>query len=250
MVAFQSLEARLYLHAAREWENQKITNQAKIDSNCSKIQEALNFLDDYRTICEVRRLGYYDTFKLQKDVEDFNVNVKRLELAGMWDEIVEMLRRYELPDGFECRKEWVKLGTRYRRLVEPLDIANYYRHSKNEDTGPYMVKGRPKRYRYTQRWLEHSEGVPAGSRVESCFWASVEELCIETSDNKPFLEVKSKVLGLEEKVLQWINEGNLGKDVFVSDSTFAKWWMTLPSHHRSGSCIAKLMNGEDHVGEV
>ncbi|MED6203495.1 Protein eds1L, partial [Stylosanthes scabra] len=61
-----------------------------------------------------------------------------------------MLKRYELPDEFEGKKEWIELGTSFRRLVEPLDIANYYRHLKNEDTGPYMIKARPKRYRYTQ----------------------------------------------------------------------------------------------------
>ncbi|KAG6537157.1 protein EDS1L-like [Zingiber officinale] len=244
-----SSEARLHLHAAAEWENQRLKNQAKVDSNYNKIQESLNFLKEYRATCELRGRGYYDTFKLQKDVEDFNTNVKRLELAGLWDEIVEMLRRYELPDGFDGRKEWVNLGTQYRRLVEPLDIANYYRHSKNEDTGPYMVKGRPKRYRYTQRWLEHAERAPASSSVESCFWASVEELCIETGDNKPFPEVKTRVLELEQEVLRWVNEGKLGRDVFLSDSTFAKWWMTLPLQHRLGSCIAKFMNVEDMLGK-
>ncbi|WOK99820.1 hypothetical protein Cni_G08532 [Canna indica] len=244
-----SLEGRLYLRAAGEWENQRLKNQAKVDSNYIKIQEGLSFLKDYRSTCEVRGLGYYDTFKIQKDVEDFNANVKRLELAGLWDEIVEMLRRYELPDDFEGRKEWVKLGTQYRRLVEPLDIANYYRHSKNEDTGPYMVKGRPKRYRYTQRWLEHVEGLPAGSSNESCFWALVEELCIDTNDNKPFLEVKSRVLELEEMLLHWVTGGNLGRDVFVSDSTFVKWWMTLPLKHRSESCISKFMKSEEDMLE-
>ncbi|RZR70706.1 hypothetical protein BHM03_00001107 [Ensete ventricosum] len=240
-----SLEARLCLRATAEWEKQRLRNQANIDDNYSKIKEALNFLSDYRATCEVRGLGYYDTFKLQKDVEDFNANVKRLELAGLWDEIVEMLRRYELPDGFEGRQEWVKLGTQYRWLVEPLDIANYYRHSKNEDTGPYMVKGRPRRYRYTQRWLEHAERSPAGSCTESCFWASVEELCIDTGDGKPFVEVRSRVVELETEVLRWVTKGSLGRDVFVSESTFARWWVTLPRQHRAESCIARFVNGED-----
>ncbi|WOK92986.1 hypothetical protein Cni_G01678 [Canna indica] len=243
-----SFEARLYLRAAGEWENQRMRNQAKIDSNYRKIKEAINFLNDYRSTCEMRGLGYYDTFKYQKDAEDFNANVKRLELAGLWDEIVEMLRRYELPDGFEGRKEWVMLGTQYRRLVEPLDIANYYRHSKNEDTGPYMVKGRPRRYRYTQRWLEHAQRKPAGSSSESCFWALVEELCMDTSDNKPFLEVRSRVLELEKEVHLWIAKGDLERDVFLNESTFVKWWMNLPKEHRLESCIARFIKGDDMLG--
>ncbi|XP_010942175.1 protein EDS1B [Elaeis guineensis] len=244
-----SVEARLCLRAAGEWENQRLRNQAKIDANYSKIQEALRSLSDYRATCEIRGLGYYDTFKLQKDKEDFDANVRRLELAGLWDEIVEMLRRYELPDNFEGRTDWVDLGTSYRCLVEPLDIANYYRHAKNEDTGPYMVKGRPRRYKYTQRWLEQAHRMPAWSSMESCFWAVVEELCIDSSSSsRPFEEMKDKVLELEKEASMWLSSGKLGKDVLLEESTFVKWWKTLPIQHRLGSCISSFMNGENMAG--
>lgn len=147
MSYMQGKEARLRLLAAIHLEKQRLSNQTKIDQNSSKIRHALHFLNQYRSTCELRGISYYDSFKQQRNVEDFNANVKRLELAGLWDEIVEMLRRRELPDCFEGRAEWVSLGTVYRHLVEPLDIANYYRHSKNEDTGSYLLKGRPRRYR-------------------------------------------------------------------------------------------------------
>lgn len=232
-----STKARLCLRAAGEMEKQKLKNQEKVDSNRDSIREGLNKIQEYQTKCDARRLGYYDAFKLQKDVNDFNTNVKRLELAGIWDEIVEMLQRHELPDGFEGRKEWVELGTRYRRLVEPLDIANYYRHLKNEDTGPYTLSARPKRYRFTQRWLEHAERTPAGMSSESCFWAEVEEL-----KANPFDNVKERILGLEQHASRWILEGKLNKDVFFEDSTFTKWWITLPEEHRLGSCIAEYIS--------
>ncbi|KAF8390328.1 hypothetical protein HHK36_024853 [Tetracentron sinense] len=239
-----STRARLCICAAGELEKQKERNQTKIDNNSNKILEGLNMLHSYRATCEVREVGYYDDFKLHRDTENFNTNVKRLEQAGLWDEIVEMLKRYELPDGFEVRKEWVELGTQYRRLFEPLDIANYYRHFKNDDTGPYMTKGRPKRYRYTQRWLEHFHQESAGFYSESCIWAEVEELCIETSNKKSFEEVKDRVLGLERELLKWANCEELKRDMFLEESTFVKWWKTLPGQHRSGSCIARLMGGE------
>uniref|UniRef100_A0A8R7QCA5 Fungal lipase-like domain-containing protein n=1 Tax=Triticum urartu TaxID=4572 RepID=A0A8R7QCA5_TRIUA len=95
-----SKEAMLSLAAAAQWEKQREINQAKIDANCSKIQEALKSLNEYKRTCELHEVSYYDSFKLQREVHDFNSNV--------------------------------------RRLVEPLDIANYYRHSKNEDTGSYL----------------------------------------------------------------------------------------------------------------
>lgn len=163
-------------------------------------------------------------------------------MAGIFDEIKEMLKRYELPDEFEGHREWIDIGTRYRRIAEPLDIANYYRHLKNEDTGPYMKRGRPKRYRYTQRWLEYALKISAGSSGESCFWAEVEELCLRTINMGLFEDVKAHILSLEKQVDKWVQDRELGDDIFFEDSTFVKWWKTLPQLHRSGSCIAKFIN--------
>lgn len=140
----------LSLSAAGQWEKQRETNQAKIDgASCTKIREALKSLNEYKRTCELHEVSYYDSFKLQREVHDFNANVSRLELAGLWDEIVEMLRRRELPDGFESRQDWVNLGTLYRRLVEPLDIANYYtgiprRRTLAPTTSPSRGGARPR----------------------------------------------------------------------------------------------------------
>jgi len=237
-----SKEALLHLSAAAQWEKQRQRNQTKIDQSCQKIQEALRSLNDYKRTCELRGVSYYDSFKLQREVHDFNANVRRLELAGLWDEIIEMLRRRELPDGFEAREEWVRLGTLFRRLVEPLDIANYYRHSKNEDTGSYLSKGRPRRYKYTQKWHEQLQRAPVGSSLESCFWAVVEELQAEMVDGRAFEDLRDRVVKLESDAHGWYSSGSLGKDVFLGSSSFVAWWRTLPEQHKSASCIAKLVS--------
>ncbi|CAO2826711.1 unnamed protein product [Amaranthus hypochondriacus] len=237
-----SSRARLCLRAAGELEKQKARNQIKINSNKNRIKEVLGMLERYQSNCEVRKVGYYDAFKMQKLTEDFNNNIRRLELAGIWDEIIEMLKRNELPDEFEGQKEWIELGTKYRRLVEPLDIANYYRHLKNEDTGSYISKGRPSRYKYTQKWREQGEKVQADSMPESCFWAEVEELCIMTRNTEFSEEIKERVLHLERKVSLWAQNELLGKDVFLNDSTFVQWWKRLPIQHRSISCIRDLFH--------
>ncbi|KAK9278083.1 hypothetical protein L1049_027641 [Liquidambar formosana] len=149
-----------------------------------------------------------------------------------------MLKRYELPDGFEGRERWIDLGTRFRRILEPLDIANFYRHSKNEETGAYLEgRARPKRYRYTQRWLEHAKKKPVGFYSESCFWAEVEE-----QTRKLGQSFDNKIVQLEKDILRWVGERELGMDVFLEESTFVKWWNKLPQQHRSGSCIAMYMN--------
>ncbi|KAF7134982.1 hypothetical protein RHSIM_Rhsim08G0167000 [Rhododendron simsii] len=214
-----STRGRLCLRAAGELQKQKQRNHDKINTNKTEIEERLRKIRKYQSEREARKVGYYDSFKLQNDVEDFNANVTRLELAGMWDEIIEMLKKYELPGEFEGQEDWIKLGTEYRRLVEPLDIANFYRHSKNDDSGPYMIKGRPKRYRYTQRWREHAERTGKGSSSESCFWAAVEEL---RSSNKQFEEMKEEIVQLETDLFKWLKHGEIGKDVILDESTFSK----------------------------
>ncbi|TYJ98590.1 protein EDS1L-like [Cucumis melo var. makuwa] len=241
-----STRALLNLRAAGAYEEQKTRNKERMELKKQYIEDRLNWLEEnYRAVCKVDGFGYYDAFKLQKDPKDFQANIKRLEQAGIWDEIVEMLKRYELPEEFEGDDEWIKLGTRFRRLVEPLDIANYYRHSKNDDTGPYLIKGRPKRYRFTQRWLEHNKKMSEPSE-ESTLWAKVEEIRIETK-TKMYAECSREIIELEKKMKRWVNE--IEDDMLLKKSTFMEWWKTLPEHHRSQSCIKddieRMVNDND-----
>uniref|UniRef100_A0A2P2JMB6 Lipase-like PAD4 n=1 Tax=Rhizophora mucronata TaxID=61149 RepID=A0A2P2JMB6_RHIMU len=212
---FQSTRARLCLRAAEELDKQKKRNQDAIDAKKKEIERGLDKLEGYRSKCALRNVGYYDAFKISKDKDDFEANVIRLELAGIWDEVIEMLKRCELPDEFPRQKEWVDLGTRYRRIVEPLDIANYYRHLKNEDTGPYMSRGRPTRYKCTQKWREQ---MMNNESLESCFWAEVEELCLNTQS----VDIKHSIKHLLNQTEKWILDGDLGRDVLLEASTFTK----------------------------
>lgn len=162
-----------------------------------EMKKEMTKLDDHRALCEHNR-GYYDAFKISNDTRDSDPNVSRFLLAGIWDEIIEMLRKYELPDEFEAIKRWIQIGTRYRHLVEPLDIANYYRHSRGELTRRYMKKGgRPKRYKYTQIWLEHYQKLQIGTCGESCFWAEVEELLKQTHSAEAIYGERDRVLELQ-----------------------------------------------------
>ncbi|KAI6675315.1 hypothetical protein NL676_003221 [Syzygium grande] len=234
--------ARLCLRAAGELEKKKQDNQRRIEGKMDEIKSALNALEKYQTTYMEGDVGYYDAFKLQKKEEDFKANVKRLELAATWDKIIEMLRHDQLPDGFEAEKKWVDLGTRFRQLVEPIDIANYYRHSRNDGAGPYMKEGnRPGRYKYTQRWREHAEQLPRGTCGASCFWADVEDLNIAVTNKKPWTEIKDRVSDLEKKLKKWYDDEEVKKDVFLVKGTLVRWWRSLPDSHRENSCIKGLM---------
>ncbi|KAK7354108.1 hypothetical protein VNO80_19566 [Phaseolus coccineus] len=240
-----SLRARLCLRAAAELEARKCENEKKLNEKRSFIEQKLTKdLGEYREMWAHRRVGFYDGFSEHKKAEDFKANVTRLEIAGVWDEIIEKLRSYELPDEFEAKKEWINLGTRCRELVEPLDIANYYRHGRHyeDDASSYMVKGRPKRYRYPQRWLEHAERRPQQPTSTSCFWAEVEELRYKTGNgDASYRDVEERVVNLVAQIEEWSKKGELAKDVFLEGSTLVKWLKTLRLPHKQQPFIRRLI---------
>jgi peptidoglycan/LPS O-acetylase OafA/YrhL len=63
-------------------------------------------------------------------------------------------------------------------------------------------------------------------------------------NNKTYIDVRERLLKLESDMVNWFNLGTLGRDVFLSNSSFVVWWKTLPAYHKSGSCIANIINGE------
>ncbi|WZZ27137.1 hypothetical protein YC2023_010538 [Brassica napus] len=185
-----STNDRKCLLAAYEAEKKRVDNQSKMDKEREskteekmdkekkpkKIEEKDWIENVYKPRCLALAKGYYDSFKESPEDDDFTANVTRAELAGSFDKVFGLLKKGQLPDGFEGHSEWIELQIRYVKLVEPLDIANYRRHLKNEDTGPYMGKGRPNRYKHAQRLFEHKllkAGRPAEeiktSSLGSCF---------------------------------------------------------------------------------
>ncbi|KAF3493478.1 hypothetical protein DY000_02055469 [Brassica cretica] len=224
-------------------QKQRVDNQTKIYNKLPKIVEKLTWIEDeYKPRCKTHKVGYYDSFKYSNEEKDFKANVSRAELAGLFDEVLGLVKKGLLPDGFEGHKEWIELSTRYRRLIEPLDISNYHRHLKNEDTGPYMLKGRPNRYKHAQRGYEH-ELLKAGKSSEeieesgcgSCFWADVEELKGKAYES---VEVKR----FEKLVEGWITNREIDDEqIFLDGSTFRNWWHSLPEEHKRSSLLRERM---------
>ncbi|CAN8278174.1 unnamed protein product [Cochlearia groenlandica] len=237
-----STKAIQCVRATLEAEKQRVDNQIKIHKNKDKIEKKLTWIEDkYKPRCRTQKIGYYDSFKANIEDIDFDANVKRAELAGIFDEVLGLVKKGQLPDEFEGRREWVDLANRYRRLFEPLDISNYHRHLKNEDTGPYMEKGRPNRYKHSQRGYEHDR-LKAGVKIDgsicgSTFWAEVEELM-----GKSYEEGKVTVRTIERLVEVWIEEKEVDPEqMFLEGSTFKKWWNLLPAKHKRDSPLRKRM---------
>lgn len=258
---------------------QQRTKVSKLEDEVMvKIKRAVDELEKYRSQCLIFGIGYYDAFKIKQRRElDFKANLLRLELAGCWDKIKQMIWvaqdsvdkfsfKNELPDDFQSREEWIRLGTHYRLLVEPLDIANYYRLGYNEDsTGHYLVNGRPSRYKILQKWLEDSEennqsipqttgtDQPTMFTQDSCFWAYVEEIsCLMHNNNlkdedKSNGMIKSKCQEFEERVGRLIDSNGLCmEELLTGESTFkmvVKWlWKHKTPEQKASSPFRTIMD--------
>lgn len=59
-------------------------------------------------------MGFYDAHRTRTDEKDFHSNVTTLQLGGIRNEIIDMLKRFELPDEFKGKKEWIAYATKLR----------------------------------------------------------------------------------------------------------------------------------------
>ncbi|MFS7939820.1 putative carboxylesterase [Helianthus anomalus] len=228
--------AKWCLLAVEEAEKRKLKNMDQIKKSMrkyksneseytTKIKIIEDMLDEMHKYKEKARHGttdYYEAFKLQDEHVDFEANVSRLEQAKIWDVIVEMVVRKDLPDEFEVWDELVVLATQFRRLYEPSDIANYYRHSKGDDNkGLSYLEVRPKRYKFPQRWYEHANVMGFELLSESNFVAEIEELMIPKK--KTVEEARKDFEDIKDKVQMWKSDEKIAyEDVFWGESVLSK----------------------------
>ncbi|KAK1407268.1 hypothetical protein QVD17_38882 [Tagetes erecta] len=197
------------------------------------IENMIKEIQDYKEKHGDGENDYYEAFKCQNEYGDFKANVNRLEQAKTWDMIPEMLMRKDLPDEFEVLKEFVDLAAQFRRLYEPMDIGNYYRHDKGDDTGAKYMAVRPKRYKFTQRIYEHAIVTGFEPESESNFVAEVEELIKEViklknkknKTNRTIEDVKKDFESIKDKIKKWKSDEKIqraSKDVYWGESILSK----------------------------
>ncbi|KAL6284357.1 hypothetical protein ACE6H2_015286 [Prunus campanulata] len=63
-----------------------------------------------------------------------------------------MLDKNELPHDFHRQAKWVNVSQFYILLVEPLEIAEYYRSNMHHVKGHYLKHGRERRFEIFDRW--------------------------------------------------------------------------------------------------
>jgi len=231
-VGDQNDDAPIALQMARDIENKLNTNIAKLAIELSEKQCIMAELEWSKERCEKENaLTYYDSFKKHEDID---TNSGRERLDGFWDEIIEMWKKHELPSDFQSQNKWINAGTAYRRFVEPLDIAHYYRMS--EGKGNYLSDGRPTRHKVLEKWMEEKEKTRSSkgrsSRTkfasltqDSCFWAQVEEALKEMKNLEEGQQQQFGSLEMfEGYATKMINDRNISSDVFLEGSSFMEWW--------------------------
>eukprot|EP00253_Pinus_taeda_P032539 PITA_32539 len=243
-VGAQNDHAQLALRKAGETEERYNTNVDKLAIELSLKQSSMAELEWYKESCED---GYYDNFKNQ-DRKGIHADINRVKLAGFWDEIIEKWEGHELPSDFESQNKWINAGNTYRKLVEPLDIAYYYRNNRN---GNYLSDGRPKRHKVLQEWMEakektrssrgssrgqRSRGKPASLTEDSCFWAYVEEAWKALENLKQGQHQSLQSLEEFERYVTTMNDAlKISADVLFEGSRFMTWKAEWEKYKREHS---------------
>nr|AFK43077.1 unknown [Lotus japonicus] len=156
------------------------------------------------------------------------------KLKNYWEKMVGEVEVKPQTEGAAFRKRWLFGGTTYRRMVEPLAIAQYYKDG-GED---YVTKERSKHFKQLEEWLKESNGkdlestskknVEAILTIDSCFWAHVEEAlrsCKELKAAKEKEEELKKLVEFEEYVYKLLKNYAVSPEIFLEKSSFMFWWI-------------------------
>lgn len=266
--------ALLALKKAGEVKNKYDMKIEELNDMLSKTQKSMAGLEWYKARCKDKGIGYYDSFKQQIDKKDFKANLYRKSVGSFWDEIVKMVENNELPSDFKFQNKWINAGTTYRRLVEPLDVAYFYR--KQKDNGSYFLQGaRPHRYVALEKWMEEKDKTRiardnkprtkfASLTQDSCFWAHLEEAS-KTLTNLQQDQEQHKVMNaqlkrsldeFEARVWSMIKDKSISAEVFLGQNSFMTWWQQYSQFQlqspewKSSSSLLKFMEGESWKSEI
>ncbi|XP_059077752.1 protein EDS1B-like [Cryptomeria japonica] len=266
--------AFLALRKAGEMKNKHDIKIEELNDMLRKNQKSMAGLEWYKGRCKDKGIGYYDSFKQQIDKKDFKANLYRKSLGSFWDDIVKMVENNELPSDFKFQNKWINAGTTYRRLVEPLDIAYFYRKHKGNES--YLSQGgRPHRYIVLEKWMEEKDRTRiardnkprtkfASLTQDSCFWAHLEEASKtltnlqQDQDQHQVMntQLKESLQEFEGRVWSMIEDWSISAEVFLEQSSFMTWWKQYSQFQlqspewKPSSSLLKFMEDEKWKLEI
>ncbi|GAB4835543.1 Lipase-like pad4 [Ancistrocladus abbreviatus] len=216
-------------------------SSAKLAIDLAKITPNRAQIEWYKAHCDHSddQMGYYDSFKRnQASKREAHVNICRIKLAVFWDKIIAMIDNNELPYDFNKRGKFVNAAHFYQLLVEPLDIANYYRSGMHQKEGHYLQNGRERRHEIFDKWWREREGNGeqhtkrskfASLTQDSCFWARVEEaretlkMVRSESNSTKLVELWESIGEFEWYAQKLIESKEVSVDVLAKNSSYSLW---------------------------
>ncbi|XP_055805162.1 senescence-associated carboxylesterase 101-like [Solanum dulcamara] len=205
----------------------------------NKMKEAMAWLECYKKVT-LNEGGYYDSFKCSgsrsRDAVKSRQEIVKHQrtLTKYWKIMVAEVEKMPQKEEAAFRTRWLYAGTNYRRMVEPLDIAEYYMKSGNRD---YVNLGRSEHYKQLEKWM--IEDKPSGSgnnrrksvslTEDSCFWAYVEEAIISSTrlrEGSPEEKENSRayLANFGEYTMSLIRSYSASSEIFQPHCSFMKWW--------------------------
>ncbi|KAI3726049.1 hypothetical protein L1987_65846 [Smallanthus sonchifolius] len=237
-------------NAANAYDPSKKLNEMKI---------SLTYMEWYMKITKPEG-GYYDSYKNAKSVGEIQKKNEMLRhqrsLNQYWKKVVEEKDIMPQKEGAKLRKRWLYGGTNYRRIVEPLDIAEYYQKGNTN-----YIRNRPNHYKLLEKWSDEDKkdlkssdekrNKAASLTEDSCFWAHVEEALISLKElmKEGTSNSEEKLKQFEAYVMCEINNYSVSPDIFVEKSSLMKWWNEYKAHKGTAydSEFARYMNNKSYT---
>ncbi|KAK2647547.1 hypothetical protein Ddye_015036 [Dipteronia dyeriana] len=217
------------------------------DKKLNKMKVYMAYLEWYKKKSMSEKegyYGYYDSYKYKRFPKDMDVIKYKKRLNEYWKKVVEEAERMPQRENAPLHPRWLYGGTNYRRMVEPLDIADYYsKGSKN-----YKADGRSEHYKKLEEWLKSDTptrkpdnrkklNVSNSLTEDSCFWERVEEalmLCKSLGNGEGDRELtRMNLVTFEEYVMEQIKNYAVSPDIFLEGSSFMRWWREYESITRT-----------------
>ena len=224
----------------------------------NKVKVHMANLEWYKKVAKDNKIGYYDSYKNESHTSDLDVVIHMKTLTCYWEELVNEVEKRPQTVGASLRTGWLFGGTNYRRMIEPLDIADYYNKGKTD----YINQGRPKHYIKLEQWLNETakpvgvlndsmkQNVASILTEDSCFWAHVEEALISckmlTGTGSSEMDKQSSrdsLFKFENYAYGLIKNYAVSPEIFLQGSSFMQWWREYEKIMGTSysSDLAKLM---------
>ncbi|VVB14528.1 unnamed protein product [Arabis nemorensis] len=204
----------------------------------NEMKISMVYMEWYKKKSKKVKIGYYDRFKSQSasPTSEFDIEIKKrkTELNDYWESIVEEVEKKPQSDISILKRRFLFSGNNYRRIIEPLDIAEYYLDGGKE----YRASGRSRHYVMLEKWFGN-ESIKATRSAssdlsdlltfDSCFWAEVEEAMIVINQLKAVKGMRDEVLiaklvKFEGYVWGLIEKREVSPEIFLEKSSFMRWW--------------------------